>query len=137
MRHVEDIADYVKRNRYGNFMREQVVAEKFIPIENILEPKESVYSAFVGTIYSIPKHFVALTNQRLLILSYEKKNPRIYEYPLEDIVRIYVNDMGKGIIRIESTLEVKEVRAEPCYSKRIAIELSDTLYRLKQKKRAD
>lgn len=134
MRRACDISDYVKRNRYGNFLRREVLEEHFHKISQELYEDESVYSAFVGTVYSIQKHFIALTNKRLIIYSLEKgkQTSGVVGYPLDEIEEISLNDMKKGIIRIYMENELREVRAEPCYSKRITLELIERLEKLKQ-----
>lgn len=131
------IADYVKRNRYGNFLSIDKLTEHFKHISMNLKPHEKIYSAFVGTVYSIPKHFIGISDDRLFVYSLEKKKASsgLQTYDLEDIVKIEINDKTKGIIRFYLTDRELEFRAEPCYSKRIALELIDTVNRLERKKK--
>lgn len=134
MRTAYEIADFVKRNRYGNFVQIEMLTTQYEPVSKILEQHEKVYTAFVGTVYGIPKHFMAISNKRFIINSLEKKSTKgIRSFPVDNILAVQLNDMKKGIIRFVFEQEILEVRVEPCYSKRITEQINDTLRRFKVK----
>lgn len=134
MRTAYDIADFAKRNRYGNFVPMETLRNQYEPVSKSLERHEKVYTAFVGTVYGIPKHFMAISNKRFIINSTEKRATKgIRSYPVDTILSVELNDMRKGIVRFVFEKENLEIRVEPCYSKRIVEEINDTLKRFKMK----
>lgn len=122
MKTSSNVAEYVKRNRFSNYVSLEDLTEHYGPVVNELRKGEKIQTAFVGTIYGIPKLFVGITKNRVIVNSLEKKPSRygVNSYLIGDDSSVEFNDRERGIVRFYMDDNHFDIRVEPCYAKRIA-----------------